>query len=196
MDRPKPFFQRVPVQAPIVETQKIEKIEKIQKQRTERQLNANRRRGEINRGVAKVLKSRGLKANLKTRYAYKKWLDEGKNPELFFSEYGLARTPTPQKKANATRKVKQTTFDLPVQPKSGHSEAGKKAATSEKGRAWLDDIKRAKDLLDKALREAGAPEAGQQKNARKLASIMRKTPSESSAYIGKIVQDSLQPKSS
>jgi len=250
------------------------------KNRSNKQRNANRRRGNANRELSRVLKERGVKATLKARHNLRKWRSEGKNNAAFFAQYEGSRpsvppvpfnpptfvpapTPAPapaprkfaminarktfknrqlaQRAANISQyrvwkqqnpelenntffsskqfkppaestrkrwmktgylqssnipsvvptepKVARVLYPLPseveessvpttlrpiVTRKTGHVEAGKKAATSEKGRAWLDDVRRAKNILDKVLAEAGSPSKATQMEARKAASELRK----------------------
>jgi hypothetical protein len=66
---------------------------------------------------------------------------------------------------------------------SGHAIAGKKAESSEKGRAWLNEIKEAKQRLNMSLRNIGIATGGQQKDARRLASLQRSNPTKAKQYI-------------
>jgi len=78
--------------------------------------------------------------------------------------------------------------------RSGHSLAGKKAESSLKGKAWLEDVKRAKNLLDKVLQEAGTEEKGHQMDARRLASILRKDPQTANQFVDQVVSKTLRKK--
>jgi hypothetical protein len=238
---------------------------------SEKQRLAAQRRSDSNRDLVQALKARGLRANLKTRHALRKWRREGKSNNAFaasnqatpatvrqstrriaieqpFQEaYTIPATtrrvsskpkrelPVQQFSTNQVQNVLQTTRKqrpvlkrtseqllselmqnrpnpITVQPKRksdqmleellqtqrtqqpikksiGHSEAGKKAATSAKGRAWLDDVRKAKNLLDKVLREAGINEKGHQMDARRLASALRKNQQEANQVIQTVVQN-------
>jgi hypothetical protein len=64
----------------------------------------------------------------------------------------------------------------PQEQSTGHVEAGKKAATSPKGSAWLQEIKEARNLLNKVLQEHGMKAGITQADARTYASLRRKDP--------------------
>jgi len=239
--RPRPAFQQLPTK----------------KERTNKQRNANRRRGNADRELSDALKLHGIKATLKARHNLRKWRATGRNNAVFFAQYeqpvAVATTrraprapifevesPVPVRVAptkvtmNAARKAfqnrqlakratnvsqyrvwKQTNPNTennvffsskqfkppaastlkrwatqgqsaapvaPVPPvvtrqvtqQTGHVEAGRKAATSEKGRAWLNDVRRAKNILDKVLAEAGSSTKSTQMEAREVASQLRR----------------------
>jgi len=242
MLRPRPAFQQVPTR----------------KERTNKQRNANRRRGNADRELSETLKSHGIKATLKARHNLRKWRATGRNNNVFFAQYEqpvavtrrAPRVPTFEEAStvpvravptkltmNAARKAfqnrqlakraanvsqyrvwKETNPNTennvffsskefkppamstlkrwakqgqsaapasfapapppamlrPAPQQTGHVEAGKKAATSEKGRAWLNDIRRAKNILDKVLAEAGSSVKSTQMEAREAASQLRR----------------------
>jgi hypothetical protein len=258
MLRPRPAFQQLPTK----------------KERTNKQRNANRRRGNADRELSETLKSHGIKATLKARHNLRRWRATGRNNNVFFAQYEqpvavtrrASRVPVvaetvalpprvvPTKLTmNAARKAfqnrqlakratnvsqyrvwKQTNPNTennvffsskefkppaastvkrwvkqgqsaapvplpvpvasapvvarqvaqPVAQQTGHVEAGRKAATSQKGRAWLNDVRRAKNILDKVLAEAGSSAKSTQMEAREVASQLRRG---NPAIIDKIV---------
>ena len=66
-----------------------------------------------------------------------------------------------------------------AKPVSGHVTAGKKAEKSAKGRAWLNDVKKARNSLNELLMREGYEPNTTQMEARKAASAMRKGDSQS-----------------
>ena len=78
----------------------------------------------------------------------------------------------------------------------GFAAGYKKAESSIKGKAWLEDVKRAKDLLDKVLQEAGTEEKGHQMDARRLASMLRKDPRTANQFVEQVVSKTLRKKRS
>lgn len=71
---------------------------------------------------------------------------------------------------------------------SGHVAAGKKAATSEKGSAWLANVKKGRNNLTRALNSAGRNTKLSGKNAIKYASLMRKNAAAAEAFKEMLVE--------
>jgi hypothetical protein len=91
---------------------------------------------------------------------------------------GVAPAPV----AKATRRVRiQTPAATPAAPapapqQPGISEfvtAGRKAATSAKGKAWLQNVEKARNMLTKVLENAGVNAKASRTDATKYASILR-----------------------
>jgi hypothetical protein len=118
--------------------------------------------------------TRNLETNLETN------LERNLEAEL---ETNLESKYKPFPRQFQTRKVR-----------SGHSLAGKKAESSIKGKAWLEDVKRAKNILDKVLQEAGIEEKGHQMDARRLASMLRKDPQTANQFVDQVVSKTLRKK--
>jgi hypothetical protein len=72
-----------------------------------------------------------------------------------------------------------STTGFSAKPVSGHVTAGKKAEKSAKGRAWLNDVKKARNSLNELLMREGYEPNTTQMEARKAASAMRKGDSQS-----------------
>jgi len=72
-----------------------------------------------------------------------------------------------------------STSGFGAKPVSGHVTAGKKAEKSAKGRAWLNDVKKARNSLNELLKREGYEPNTTQMEARKAASAMRKGDSQS-----------------
>ena len=72
-----------------------------------------------------------------------------------------------------------STTGFGAKPVSGHVTAGKKAEKSAKGRAWLNDVRKARNSLNELLKREGYEPNTTQMEARKAASAMRKGDSQS-----------------
>jgi len=176
----------------------------LKKERSEKQRLANQRRSEINRNLAKTLKNHGMKANFKTRHALRQWRMDGKSNNSFFKGIQSNRRLSVEQPFQEFQEKVPIPVQFPdvqnTKPKivkpSGHALAGKKAESSLKGKAWLDDVKKAKELLDKVLTEAGAEKKGQQMDARKLASMLRKNPETAQQFVSQVLTKTLKKKHS
>jgi hypothetical protein len=202
-----------PVYTPYVKQPRNIVVEKEKRIRTNKQRNANRRRGNVAKELADTIKAHGFKADAKMRSELKHWRNSGLSNDDFFklkkSEYlktHLKNLKEAMKMGRNNKTIKlnkvavkntkkkekghvqfNTPIVVPSVVPSGHVLAGKKAATSLKGKKWLEDIRAAKRHLNSILEEAGATEASQQKDARKYASILRKNPKEAEAFAAQIV---------
>lgn len=147
----------------------------VKKERTPAQAAANQRR----RNATAALKAMGLKAN---SASVKQYLNSRK---------GAAVAPSPAANMNniSLEEAEELVLESPAailptveeakvlkKATMSHSEAGKKAATSEKGAAWLDQVTAAKRNLNASFVEVGLNKKATRANAMRLASTRRNNP--------------------
>lgn len=151
-------------------------LSKTKKIRTAAQLARN----ENMRRASASLKEKGYKATIKSIHELLKHRKEGKQNEEYFSTLGL-----PAIKEETTTNMAEG--EGVTNTKTKLVEAGKKAATSEKGSKWLEEIKTAKKMLNSEFAKSGLKKTAKQQNAIKVASLLRKNQAAAQNYINKLL---------